>query len=727
MSRVKHKLRRFYASAPKGMGELLVDELRDLGAQRVQGGIAGASFDATLETAYRLCLWGRVVNRVLMPITDVPAATPEQLYEEVHAIRWERHLAADGTLAVDCTGIKPAISHTRYAALKTKDAIVDRLREQFGERPSVDLEQPDLRINLHLRGDRARIAVDLSGGSLHRRGYRIEGAAAPLKENLAAAILLLAGWPDEAARGAMLLDPMCGSGTFLIEGALMAAGIAPGLLREHFGFTGWRGHDRALWRQLLEEAEQRRQQGLAQLPPIQGFDASEEALEAARGNIERAGLDDYITVSRHELSLDLPLDQPQQGLLVINPPYGERLGEVNELKPLYGTIGELLRGPLSDWPAAVFTGNPELAAQIGLQSERPVTLYNGPLECRLFRYRPRPSVHISEDKAETLASSPGAQMFANRLKKNLKRLRKWARREDIHCYRVYDADLPEYAVAVDLYRGEKLWVHVQEYEAPQSVDEEKVFTRMQEVLAVLPQLLEVPPAQIFYKVRKRQKGTSQYEKQAQNRQFHEVREGPCRLLVNFSDYLDTGLFLDHRITRQMIGAEARGKRFLNLFAYTGTATVHAALGKARGTTTVDMSRTYLDWARRNLKRNGISGAEHELIQADCTAWLAEQAGKGTRQYDLIFLDPPTFSSSKRMAGTLDIQRDHVRLLTDAARLLSPGGSIIFSNNYRRFRLDEDTLAAGGLTAEDISRSTLPADFERNPRIHRCWRIRKTAE
>ena len=304
MKQTRHKPRRFYASAPKGMGELLIEELRAHGAQRVQGGAAGASFDGTLETAYRLCLWGRIVNRVLMPVTDMPAATPEQLYEEVRAIRWERHLGASGTLAVDCTGIKPAITHTRYAALKTKDAIVDRMREQFGERPSVELERPDLRINLHLRGERARIAIDLSGGSLHRRGYRSEGAAAPLKENLAAAILLLADWPNLAGQGAMLLDPLCGSGTLLIEGALMAADIAPGLLREHFGFLGWRGHDQALWQQLLAEAQAKKTAGMERLPPIQGFDASTEALEAARHNIERAGLDALAVCHRDQTNSD---------------------------------------------------------------------------------------------------------------------------------------------------------------------------------------------------------------------------------------------------------------------------------------------------------------------------------------------------------------------------------------------------------------------------------------
>jgi 23S rRNA (guanine2445-N2)-methyltransferase / 23S rRNA (guanine2069-N7)-methyltransferase len=320
-----------------------------------------------------------------------------------------------------------------------------------------------------------------------------------------------------------------------------------------------------------------------------------------------------------------------------------------------------------------------------------------------------------------LVESEGAQMFANRLRKNLKHLGKWARREGVNCYRLYDADLPEYAVAVDLYQGDKLWVHVQEYQAPKSVDEEKARQRLMEALAVVPQVLEIPVAQLFYKIRQKQKGRSQYEKQGSSGTFHEVREGSCRLLVNFNDYLDTGLFLDHRITRQMIEEQARGKRFLNLYAYTGVATLHAAAGGARTTTTVDMSHTYLDWAKRNMALNGFTGAEHQYIQADCTVWLAEQARSSKAEYDLIFLDPPTFSSSKRMETTFDVQRDHVELINHAMQLLAQGGVLIFSNNFRKFKLDEAALSEYQI--EEISRQTLPEDFKRNPHIHRCWRIR----
>lgn len=722
---MKTKNRKYFATAPKGMSGLLADELRSHGASRIQQTASGASFEGTLETAYRLCLWGRIVNRVLLPITTFQAETTEQLYEGIKAMRWERHLSAEGSLAVDCTRIRSSITHSKYAALKAKDAVVDRFREQYGERPSVELEYPDLRINLNLVEDKARVSIDLSGGSLHRRGYRLEGVAAPLKENLAAAILLAAGWPAIAKRGGPLLDPMCGSGTLLVEGAMIAADIAPGLYRSHFGFLFWRGHDEELWETLLEEARGRRDRGLEHLPKLVGFDASIDAIEAARANIDRAGLRGLIKVEQRMLDTALPIPEGKTGLLAVNPPYGERLGEIDELKQLYSEIGKLLHQRLPGWRAVVLTSNPELAAHIGLRSEKPLHLYNGPLECRLFRYRvpDRGTATDELDVDPSLANTPGAQMFANRLRKNLKHLGKWARREGVGCYRLYDADLPEYAVAVDLYQGEKLWVHVQEYQAPKSVDADKALERLQEVLAVIPTLLDIPPAQLYYKVRQRQKGRKQYDKFDDSQRFHEVREGNCRLLVNFSDYLDTGLFLDHRITREMIEQKARGKHFLNLFAYTGVATVHAAAGGAKSTTTVDMSHTYINWARRNMHLNGFTGEEHEFIQADCLKWL-DDAAKWGRKYDLIFLDPPTFSSSKRMAATFDVQRDHVQLLRKTLRLLAPDGQLIFSNNFRKFRLDGKALS--DLNIEDISRRTLPEDFKRNPHIHQCWLIRASS-
>ncbi len=712
---------KFFASAALGLPPILAAELHQFGAQKIMPGNTGVHFEGDLEIAYRVCLWSRTASRVLLPLTTVKAETPEQLYAEVRGIRWEKHLHSSGTFAVDVRSSNASIQHSKFAALTLKDAVVDRFRELFNERPSVELETPDIRIQLQLLRDRARISLDLSGSSLHRRGYRIEGVVAPLKENLAAALLLEAGWPGIARNGGALLDPMCGSATLLIEGALIAADIAPGLYRNYFGFLGWRRHEEETWQRLLDEAQTRRDAGLASLPPIVGYDKTFAAIEAAEDNIFQAGLQDYISVSQQNLEQTLPPAPAPYGLVATNPPYGERLGEIEALQNLYARLGEAMRTTLAGWQLAMITANTELAARLGMSGRKPVTFYNGPIECRLFRYD---AVSEAAQTAQSPAElSEGAQMFANRLRKNLKNLGKWAEREGISCYRVYDADLPEYALAVDLYRGDKLWAHVQEYQAPKSVDPDKAAQRLQEALGALPQVLEIPQQQVFFKVRRKQKGSAQYEKLADTKRFHEVREGKCRLLVNFSDYLDTGLFLDHRPTRQLLEARASGKRFLNLFAYTGAATVHAAVGGAASTTTVDMSNTYLEWARRNMQLNGFSGKEHRYVHADCTVWLEQEAKRpAPPQFDLIFLDPPTFSSSKRMEASFDVQRDHVALIRNAVALLADDGLLVFSNNFRRFKLEEAALA--DLQIEEISGKTVPKDFARNPHIHRCWLLRK---
>jgi 23S rRNA (guanine2445-N2)-methyltransferase / 23S rRNA (guanine2069-N7)-methyltransferase len=726
---------RFFATAPLGIELLLAQELRELGIPEVAEARAGVSFGGGLSAAYTACLWSRLANRVLMPIAQFPAATGEELYGGVRLVDWGLHMEPESTLAVDFAASRSAITHTLFGAQKVKDAIVDHFRNESGTRPSVDLARPDLRVNVYLDRDQATLSIDLSGDSLHKRGYRLEGGKAPLKENLAAAILLRAGWPAVAAAGGQLIDPMCGSGTLPIEAALMAADFAPGLLRSWFGFLGWRGHDANLWLERLAEADRRSEVGLKRLPLIVGYDVDRRAVHTALGNVDRAGLRGLVHIERKSVEEVRP--RQESGLLVVNPPYGERLGDEQTLVPLYMALGETMREHFKGWRASVFTGNPELAFKVGIRASKQYALYNGALECKLFNFEVADgrffTPHEGEPPTEAerhrrqlfrkarsvdLASG-GAEMFANRLRKNLKNLGRWARQSETSCYRLYDADLPEYAVAVDLYQGEKLWVHVQEYEAPMTVDPVKAETRLIETLAGIPAVLEIPPEQVFLKVRRRQKGSAQYEKQSETGHFHTVEEGGLSFQVNFEDYLDTGLFLDHRLTRALIRERAKGRSFLNLFAYTGTATVYAASGGASSTTTVDMSRTYLDWAARNLALNGFRGDRHELIQADCIEWL-QDAMESNWRYDLIFLDPPTFSTSKRMKYTLDIQRDHVDLIRDCLELLTSDGVLVFSTNHRKFRLDNAALA--DCKVEDITRQTLPKDFERNPRIHYGWLI-----
>ncbi len=712
----------FFATAPLGMEPLLATELATLGAVEVKQERAGVRFFGTLEIAYRVCLWSRLASRVLLPLATFSAPDPDQLYTGVSAIDWSEHLTVENTLAVDCTLIQSKITHTRYGALRVKDALVDQFRSRVGDRPSVAVEQPDVRLNLHIFRDQATLSIDLSGDSLHRRGYRIDGVHAPLKENLAAAILIRAGWPAICAAGGGLADPLCGSGTLPVEAGLMATDTAPGLLRRYYGFLGWQQHDEELWGNLVKEALQRQAVGVEKkLAPIVGYDSDSRAIKAAWQHAQNSGLDKIIHFERRTLREFIAPAGVDYGLLVANPPYGERLGEASELPEFYNILGQKMAQQCSGWKAAVITSSPQLGRSIGLRAGKINVLYNGALKCQLLQFDLNEtnrwqSLEEGAGKAVKKNLSAGGEMFANRLRKNLKKLKKWAARENIDCYRLYDADLPEYAVAVDIYGDE---VHLQEYRAPKEIDEHKAAERLREVQDALPLVLDISPDKIHLKVRQQQKGKQQYEKQSRRGILKEVQEGNCRFLVNLTDYLDTGLFLDHRPTRTLIQQLSDGTRFLNLFAYTGTATVHALMGGAITTTTVDMSKTYLAWAEKNIALNHFDPQDEELIQADCLAWL----DMATEQYELIFLDPPTFSNSKGMDATFDVQRDHVELLQKTVRLLAPGGTLIFSNNLRKFQMERSALSE--LMIEDITAKTIPLDFARHPRIHNCWLIRRS--
>ncbi|MBZ9666624.1 bifunctional 23S rRNA (guanine(2069)-N(7))-methyltransferase RlmK/23S rRNA (guanine(2445)-N(2))-methyltransferase RlmL [Pseudomonas sp. LMG 31766] len=714
-------------TCPKGLEGLLLEEAKALGLEDAREQTAAVRGHAEIEVAYRLCLWSRLANRVLLVLSRFAMNNADELYDGVQAVDWRDHLEPSGSLAVEFSGNGSGIDNTHFGALKVKDAIVDRLRTAGGERPGIDKLNPDLRVHLRLDRGEAVLSLDLSGHSLHQRGYRLQQGAAPLKENLAAAVLIRAGWPRIAAEGGALADPMCGVGTFLVEAALMAADIAPNLKRERWGFSSWLGHVPAIWKKLYAEAEQRAAAGLAKPPLwIRGYEADPRLIQPGRNNVERAGLSDWVKIYQGELGGFEPRpDQNQKGLVISNPPYGERLGDEASLLYLYQNLGERLRQACLGWEAAVFTGAPELGKRMGLRSHKQYAFWNGALPCKLLLIKVQTEQFVTgerrarEDDQQPVSEAPqqarlseGGQMFANRLQKNLKQLGKWARREGIECYRLYDADMPEYAVAVDLYRD---YVHVQEYAAPRSVDPDKAQARLLDALAAIPQALGVAQSRVVVKRRERQAGTKQYQRQAAQGEFMEVSEGGVKLLVNLTDYLDTGLFLDHRPLRLRLQHEAAGKRFLNLFCYTATATVHAAKGGARSTTSVDLSKTYLDWARRNLALNGFSD-KHRLEQGDVMAWLAEDRG----EYELIFIDPPTFSNSKRMEGVFDVQRDHVELLDLAMARLARGGVLYFSNNFRKFQLDESLVAR--YQVEEISAQTLDPDFARNPKIHRAWRF-----
>jgi 23S rRNA (guanine2445-N2)-methyltransferase / 23S rRNA (guanine2069-N7)-methyltransferase len=723
-----------FATTPKAMEGILAAEIEALGGQDVQQKMAGVAFKGDLELAYRACLWLRTANRVLLLLNTFEVHSQQDLYIGVQQIDWSTHLDPEGSLAVSFSAKNnPAINNTHFGALKVKDAIVDQLRTKFAIRPNVDTERPSIRINVYLHNDIASVSLDLSGESLHKRGMRDISIAAPMKENLAAAILLRSGWPQLAAEGSSLIDPMCGSGTLLLEAAMIAADYAPGLLRDYYGFFGWKQHQSTLWAGLLLNAQQRREIGLKKLPVIVGFDQDRASVAVALQHIENAGLQSKIHVEKREIADAAPAESWPKGLLVCNPPYGERLGDEAETAELYRRFGEVLKTQFVGWQAAMIISNPELGFRLGVRSQKPITLFNGALECKLLRFAIQeqaffePKAKTQQERLEqinrhsqTAEPQVQAEMFANRLRKNLKKLSKWAKQNQVACYRLYDADLPEYAVAVDVYQGEKTWVNVQEYESPKSIDPHKANQRLTAAMVEIPRVLNIPSEQVFLKIRRKQKNTEQYEKQAETGRFYVVEEGGCKFWVNFEDYLDTGLFLDHRPMRLLIHTQAKGKRFLNLFAYTASASVHAAVGGAVSSLTVDMSNTYLDWAKRNFDLNTISG-DHKLLRANCLEWLAEQASKPVKlQFDLIFLDPPTFSNSKKMGEAFDIQADHVPLLRHAVSLLADQGILYFSTNFRRFKLDNEAL--DDLRIENITAATIAEDFARDAKIHYCWRI-----
>ncbi len=708
---------KFFVSCGKGLEYLLADELLALGAPVATATVAGVNVEGELELAMRAVLWSRLASRVLWPLAGFDCADEQALYAGTAAIDWAQHLDAQATLAVDAHVSGAAITHAKFAALRVKDAIVDRLRADTGQRPDVDTDAPDLRLNLHLRKGRATLAVDLGGGSLHRRGWRAQQGEAPLKETLAAAMLLRGRWPQVYADGGGLLDPMCGSGTLLIEGALMAADVAPGLARHGDAApTRWRGFDATQWQRLTEAARERERAGRASLrATFHGSDLDPHAIRSAIANAEAAGVAAAIAFRESPVQ-QLAAPPEASGLAVCNPPYDQRLAAD---AGLYRELGDALQRAAPDWRAVILCGDEHLARASGLRASKRYAFFNGALECVLLacdRARPetqapRPAPPLSE----------GAAMVANRLRKNLRKLKTWREREGVDCFRAYDADLPEYAAAIDVYvedaAAPRTFLHIQEYQAPASVPEADARRRMGEIVRAATEVFAVPREQIAIKTRARGKGGAKYGAMAQRGQFIDVREGAARLRVNLFDYLDTGLFLDHRPMRTRIAREAHGKRFLNLFAYTGAASVQAAVGGAAATTSVDLSATYLQWAADNLARNGCTGSAHRLVQADAVAWMEAERG----QFDLIFCDPPTFSNSAR-ADDFDIQREHLRLLRAALARLAAGGVLYFSSNFRRFKLDEQALA-GLADLREISAQTLPPDFERNPRIHRCWELR----
>jgi 23S rRNA (guanine2445-N2)-methyltransferase / 23S rRNA (guanine2069-N7)-methyltransferase len=709
---------KFFISCAKGLEYLLVDEVKSMGIEVCTATVAGANAEGSLSDAQRLVMFSRLASRVLWPIAHFDCHNEQDLYQGIIAIDWAAQIDTEATFAIDAHVSSETLTHERYAAQRSKDAIVDRLRAQSGQRPNVDVENPDVRVNVHVRKNKADIAIDIGGGSLHKRGWRQDQGEAPIKENLAAALLFRGKWLDCFKQGGALLDPMCGSGTLLIEGILMAADEAPGLHRYQNTLPSkWLGFDKDNWQALHTEATQRAEEGRAKLSPVFfGYDTHAEVLHKALANSDRAGFAELIQFERRPVS-QLKTPKQELGLVVCNMPYNQRLQADDQL---YRELGTALKSQVPNWRAILLCGNDDLAYATGLRANKKYVFYNGSIECTQIVcdpiFTPRP------ERTEPRELSEGAQMVANRLQKNIKKFNKWAQQNSVSCYRLYDADLPEYSAAIDLYQevdgDNRTYLHVQEYEAPAEIPEQDTRRRFSELLNAVEHVFKLPREQVSIKKRKRGKGGSKYGRMDESHDFIQVQEGQAKLWVNLYDYLDTGLFLDHRPLRLRLFKEAHGKRFLNLFSYTGTATIHAILGGAQSTMSVDLSATYLDWADANLELNDITGSRHQMIKSDVQAWL----DNCTLEFDLVFCDPPTFSNSAS-ADDFDVQKDHVRMLKSIVSRLSEDGVCYFSNNFRKFKMDVDAISDFAII-EDISAQTIDLDFERSPKIHRCWKLSK---
>lgn len=705
----------FLALTSPGIEILLADEIKELGAESVTQKPEGVYFQAPLSLGYKICLWSRMATRILLKLGEGDANNAEELLATSSKVAWSEVFDQSQTFAIDFVGKSEEIRNSQFGGLTVKDAIVDHFRDQGLPRPSVQKTDPDIRFQARLLRNEVVLYLDFSGRGLFQRGYRQDTGAAPLKENLAAAMIKRSGWLDDTSKP--LVDPMCGSGTVVIEAVSMAAGMAPAIERHSWGFENWLGHEADAFNEALANAIEISEKGLAECAvKVFGSDIDHRVLKTAQQNARNSGLQHLIEFSCKD-SNKLNNSYGQPGTILFNPPYGERIGELPELVETFASLGQKFKSQFIDWRIAILTANVELLAMLKLATFKRYKLKNGPLDCQLALY------NIDEKQVAKDAANPQAQFeqkdsaFANRLTKNRKNLKSWLKKEAIDCYRLYDADIPEYNVAIDIY-GEYLVIH--EYAAPATIAEDKAAKRLQEVIYFAPKVLDIPTSKVILKTRAKQKGKNQYQKVNKTQQSFWVNEYGAQLKVNLWDYLDTGLFLDHRKTRQILAGKAKQKRLLNLFAYTGSVSLQAALHGASEVTTVDMSNTYLEWAQDNFAQNKLNGHKYQFVQADCLKWLKDCK----QQYDVIFIDPPTFSNSKRMEDSFDVQRDHMSIISDALKCLAEGGEIMFTNNKRNFKIDQAKIEELGLSAQNISDQTRDKDFARNKHIHNSWLIKR---
>ena len=720
----------YFAQSSQNQADLIAKEAERAGADRVKATSSGVQFSGSLEVGYRFCLTTRIASRVLQALYfDEKVTSPDELYEKCKTIPWEEYIDPSKTFQLTqtvqaCNWIK----NSHFASLRVKDAIVDRIREHFDDqRPNVDTDNPDLTFHLHIKGEKVIIYSDFSGEGLFKRGYRSDSTDAILKEHLAAAVLYRSDWYKSVIDNnpGVFLDPFCGSGTLAVEAALLARDIAPGLIRkEPYAFEKLSSFDSDIYEKVLSELSDKAEEDKKRDVKIYASDISRTAVEIAKAAALKAGVYNDIEFSIKDFTKFTQEDVPAtKGYIVTDPPYGIRMNDF-DLSKLYSAIGKTCQDFFKGWKISILCGDSELLSSIDMKPERTNSLYNGGILCQLAHY----SVFSDEEKQELIDRaikkreerlatplSEGAQMAYNRLKKNLNELKPLMEAQGVSCYRIYDADMPEYSAAIDMYEGK--WINLQEYAPPATIEKEAAERRLNELVLATERATGIDIENIYIKQRKEQKGKEQYKKLASKNKFYIAKENGVQLLVNFTDYLDTGIFLDHRPIRKFIQENSKNKRFLNLFCYTGTASLDAVKGGALSTTSVDASATYLDWAMENFKLNGYStDIGNFFYRSDALDYLWDTFDK----YDLIFCDPPTFSNSKSR-DTFDVQRDHSRLIDACMMHLEKNGMLIFSNNFRRFKMDEYIMSK--YSVEDITASTIGDDFVRDPKIHKCYIIK----
>ena len=749
----------FFATCPKGFEKLLAQELEGLRIKKVRPLSGQVAFYGSLADAYRVCLWSRLTSRVILVLDRVGAATSDALYEDLSRIAWEDHIGPHATIAVSAHGTNDQLRNTNFIAVRTKDAIVDRLAAKRGSRPMVNTLAPDVTIVVRVSRNRATVGIDLAGEALFKRsltgGRGPAREFAPLRLDYAAALLYLQA---QTAASTPLFSPDAplpallfpGAGALAQETAGMALDVAPGILRARWGMTGWAGHDDDAWQDLLAEADERAEKGQERQVTLYAADPRPKAKEAVLYTLRAGGLkadvqflpaSELLEHAEHFTGVVADLSWTKEEPTLQGSAYatlGLFAGQASTLLTSDTNTDTVLRTTPSQ-TLSVYVGNsiatmrsyPAANAEEAIEGAAKTA--DAPASNSVPSSVPAgPTVMVNNQPVSVLV--PASDQFAARLTKVAKLRAKWARKNDVSCYRVYDADLPDYAVSIDIYKGATkptTWLQISEYAASKEIDPDLAKRRLLDVLALAPRILGVPSSNVNLRTRTRAKGGSQYSDEGSaadnsRKEMLLIDEGGLLFEVNFASRLDCGIFLDHRDTRaeirELMKSAGPAKSFLNLFAYTGTATCYAADGGALHTTTVDLSKPSLEWAKRNMKRNGFDGEEHEFVQADVLSWITEMRHTKNR-WNVIFCDVPTFSNSSRMKqSSFDVQRDHAELIIGISRLLTRGGVAIFSCNLRTFKPDVEKIQRAGVDIEDITSETIPEDFSRNQKIHHAYKI-----